>query len=415
MAATGAIRMRRQAGLSLIELMVALTLGAFLLIGLVQLFSASRQAFAASQGLSRVQETGRTAVDWMQRDVRMAGHLGCVSDQAVFASANPRFQNLLEVRASAGPPIVLAAPAPFLYQLGNGVQGFEANGTGPAGTLILSAVENPAGAAAGAWTPDLPAELGPILAAGEGRAVPGSDIIVVRYFSAESIPVQLLAPGAVSTITLPPGTNAANPDFLRAGGIYGISDCIQAAAFQLSGVAGDTLTVNAAGLNLRAFDGTAQFAQGSVMYRVEAAVYYVGIGANGQPSLFRWLANPTAAGLNPRREELLDGVETMQLQFGIDTAPALSLPDGLINVYSAATAVNTVGGAVPGMAVENQWRRSGAVRIGLLVRSPERAQSQAAVASEYQVNGVTVTTFEDGRVRHVYETVVAMRNRLFGN
>jgi type IV pilus assembly protein PilW len=406
----------RASGLSLIELMVALALGAFLILGLVQLFSASRSTFLASEGLSRVQETGRTAMDWMQRDLRMAGHMGCVSDQAVFLGSAPRFQNLLEQLAAVGPPAVAAVPPPFFYRVGSGVQGFEATGTGVNDIVDRSVVENPAGTAAVAsWTPSLPADLSPILAAGVGQAVEGSDVVVVRYFSAESLPVELVVPGVPSVVRLPAGTAAAaNPDFLEPGAIYGLNDCIQAAVFQLTSVAGDELTVAQSGLNVRTFDGTAQFAQGSMLYRVESVVYYVGVGASGQPALFRWFATPNGANVNAQREELLDGVEMLQAQYGLDTTAALSLPDGTVDTMRVAAPINQDNQVILGMQVRGQWLRAGTVRIGVLVRSPQGAQSQAP-EDDYVVNGTTVTTFADGRVRQVYESTVAMRNRLFGN
>lgn len=404
-------------GLSLIELMVALALGAFLILGLVQLFSASRSTFLASEGLSRVQETGRTAMDWMQRDLRMAGHMGCVSDQSIFLGSAPRFQNLLELLAAAGPPPVAAVPPPFLYRVGSGIQGFEATGTGVNDNLDRSGSENPPGTAAvGSWTPALPADLAPILAGGVGQAVTGSDIIVVRYFSAESVPVELVVPGAPSLVRLPAGTAAANPDFFQPGAVYGLNDCIQSAVFQLTSQVGDELTVAASGLNRRTFDGSAQFAQGTMMHRVEAVAYYVGVGTNGQPALFRWFAQPTIAGINAQREELLDGVEMIQAQFGLDTVAALALPDGTVDAMRVAAPINQDNQVIAGMPVRGQWLRAGTVRVGILVRSPQVAQSQAANDTDlYVVNGVNVTAFADNRVRQVYETTVAMRNRLFGN
>lgn len=413
---------RRQRGLSLIELMIALTLGTFLILGLVQLFSASRQAFLASEGLSRVQETGRTAIEWMQRDLRMAGHLGCVSDQAVFLSNPPKFTNLLEVLASAGPPIVVAVPPPYLLDVSSGIQGFEAVGSGPADTLDLSGTENPpASTSVNDWNPPLPAALSDLVTVGAGQAVAGSDVVVVRYFSPETLPVQLLAPGAPSTITLPPGTRAANPDFrIRNGDVYGLNDCIQAATFQLSANSGDVLTVQASGLNLRAFDGTATFAQGTQLHRVETKVYYVGLTARGTPALYQMLPDISGAAVNSRREELLDGVETLQFQFGTDTAPAAALPDGVINAYTTAEPLNTDGSVITGMTFTQQWRRAGTARIGLLVRSPERAQSDGArdgagALIPIDVNGTDVAPFDDQRVRQVYASTIAMRNRLFGN
>lgn len=74
----------RAAGLSLIEMMIALVIGLVLLLGVIQVFSASRTAFQLSEGASRAQENARFALDFLARDIRMAGHFGCVNDQAHF-------------------------------------------------------------------------------------------------------------------------------------------------------------------------------------------------------------------------------------------------------------------------------------------------------------------------------------------
>ena len=73
---------RTSQGLSLIELMIALLIGTILLLGVVQVFGASRTAYQLSEGMSRTQENARFALDYLQRDIRMAGHFGCVNDQA---------------------------------------------------------------------------------------------------------------------------------------------------------------------------------------------------------------------------------------------------------------------------------------------------------------------------------------------
>src|SRR5690606_40813368 len=72
----------RSAGVTLIELLVALAIGAVLMLGLVQVFAASRSAYQMSEGMARVQENSRFAMDFIQRDLRMAGHFGCSTDQA---------------------------------------------------------------------------------------------------------------------------------------------------------------------------------------------------------------------------------------------------------------------------------------------------------------------------------------------
>lgn len=68
---------RTAAGFSLVELMVALALSMLLLLGVVAIFSSSRVASESTDQLSRIQETGRFALDEMSRRVRSAGFSGC--------------------------------------------------------------------------------------------------------------------------------------------------------------------------------------------------------------------------------------------------------------------------------------------------------------------------------------------------
>ncbi len=66
----------RQAGVGLIELMVALVLGLFLIFGAVTIYQQSRTAFRTTEAVARLQEVGRLAMDVMESDVRMASYWG---------------------------------------------------------------------------------------------------------------------------------------------------------------------------------------------------------------------------------------------------------------------------------------------------------------------------------------------------
>lgn len=63
-----------QRGLTLVEILVALTISAFLIAGVIQLFVGSKQTYRGHDALSRIQENGRFAIDTMARDIRMAGY-----------------------------------------------------------------------------------------------------------------------------------------------------------------------------------------------------------------------------------------------------------------------------------------------------------------------------------------------------
>lgn len=64
------------AGVTLVELMVALSIGSFLIIGAVQVYNQSRQAFVINESIARVQETAQFALDTIEADLRMASNWG---------------------------------------------------------------------------------------------------------------------------------------------------------------------------------------------------------------------------------------------------------------------------------------------------------------------------------------------------
>ena len=66
-------RKKAQQGFSLVELMIAMLLGLLLLVGVVNLFLGSSQTYRLQEALFRVQESGRFALDIIQRDLLNAG------------------------------------------------------------------------------------------------------------------------------------------------------------------------------------------------------------------------------------------------------------------------------------------------------------------------------------------------------
>lgn len=71
--------LRRQAGMTLVEILVALAIGSFLMIGAVQVYNQSRQAFVINESIARVQETAQFAMDTLEADLRMASNWGRTS------------------------------------------------------------------------------------------------------------------------------------------------------------------------------------------------------------------------------------------------------------------------------------------------------------------------------------------------
>ena len=69
-----------QKGMSLVELMVAITLGIFIAGALVSLFINSKENYRLNENMSRLQENARFAVAFLAHDLRMTDYRTCVTD-----------------------------------------------------------------------------------------------------------------------------------------------------------------------------------------------------------------------------------------------------------------------------------------------------------------------------------------------
>ena len=69
---------QRQNGLTLVEIMVAITISLILLAGVVKIFQSAKQSYNIQQALSRIQENARLMTDVMIRDITTSGYMGCL-------------------------------------------------------------------------------------------------------------------------------------------------------------------------------------------------------------------------------------------------------------------------------------------------------------------------------------------------
>lgn len=394
------IRRLSQQGLSLIELMIAMLIGLLLILGVLQVFSASRVSYQLSEGMSRTQENSRFAIDMLQRDIRMAGHFGCISDQALNPWGKPStFASSFE--NNAGVP-----PTESALRFDLSIQGFDAQGSAPGDSLTLLATPTAGG---GVYTPALPADVQTAIGA---RLIPGSDVLALRYLLPEGVPVT-----EVSGSTNQPGLKfeTAKWDILRNGmtspGLFGISDCTQAQVFQANTAAAGLVKMGAAANNRVATFKTALSGSQMMLYRAESVVYFIGRNDAGRPSLYRARFNaPPGGALTHELMEVVEGIENMQLLYGVDRRGLASgRYSGVIDHQSTAQQI-AAGGANGNPA---GWRNVGLVQVGLLASSPEHSASRRP-DNNLSMLGVSYTLPTDARYRAVYETTVALRNRLFG-
>lgn len=88
----------RQRGFNLIELMISMVIGLFIMAGVISLFLSNRQTFQSNQGLFQIQESMRMAFEILSRDLRHTGFTPCGNQNKVanVLNASTANGNLLE-------------------------------------------------------------------------------------------------------------------------------------------------------------------------------------------------------------------------------------------------------------------------------------------------------------------------------
>lgn len=124
------IRRNRQHGLTLIEMMVAMTLSVLVAGTMVVLFANSKETYNLNENLARLQENGRFAMHLISRDLRWADYRGCLTQDllpnAITGSNNSGLNNSDTVTIVYQPNDCLNSPnttVTMAYSIAEGASG----------------------------------------------------------------------------------------------------------------------------------------------------------------------------------------------------------------------------------------------------------------------------------------------------
>ena len=398
----------RNRGFSLVELMVAITIGLIITIAVAQVFLQSQATYRVDEGLARAQENGRFAVEFVSRELRHAGYYGC-------RAARGKRDIKTEDGQFHGWDLYSAARFDITPMLAIPLNGIEAPGTAPGNTILAGATVPTAPAAASIAT----AAWGGPIAIPNGGILPGTDAITLLRIN--PVGIQLAPP----FLDIPDFTSvfvdhsSAALSGLTAGDTLFMTDCKVGALFRVSQIttAGATDTLlhdasmnrcpnwlpptrasgNAATANCTGFVMDPARAE---LSRLEFITYYIGVNSNNVPGLFMWRTGPDWVG---PAQELVEGVENMQILYGEDTALNA---DGSRSPRSADR-------YVPASLVAN-WANVVSARIAFLVRSQNASLTGTEIGwdpTTFNLLGTTVGPINDTQRRRVFTTTVQLRNR----
>lgn len=366
---------RRQLGLSLVELLIGLLIGLFALGVMSQVFITTKHSNRVLLAETDLQENARFAFSIITNLVQKSGNLGCKTSNELNTKSLLNFDE-------------------DTFRPWRGIEGWDAVNThyGDTYTTAVDALtlKTPTDHWSGASDSVLDSGI---------SSVPSSDILKVWYISDSSASVSTVS---ATEVTFPKTD-------IEQGDVVVLNDCKTLTLLQVcecdtgdrtacSGT-DERIDISPAACNSpgnKAFDpmginlGTAHIS------KLEQAVFSIGKRDEKQSNISSLFIHRLGKdGKLGAREEILEGVESMQLQYGEDRNNDMS-PD----YYVSADEVQ-------------DWRNVVSIRIGLLMRSFRKH-----LFTEPQIvnfNGARVSIEEgDSYLRRVYTSTVSLRNRSIG-
>jgi type IV pilus assembly protein PilW len=335
----------KQHGLTLVEIMIAITISVVLLAGVGKIFVSSKHTYRVQDALSRVQENGRFAADFLTRSIRMAGYSGCNN------ISNPVNMVDLDHDGTADP---------FSEFTTDALIGLE-------------------------YT-DLPIALTSTVSLTAAEVEPDTDVIILMNASPDEN-VTLVGNLTVSNANVQLDPAAAG--LYQADDVLIVSDCESTDVFAAANIStGSKITIAHSSTNNTGNFLSKTYGEDAVVLRLTKTAYYIATNARGNPALFRKRLDH---GTTMITEELAEGIEDMQFQYGEDVNG-----DGVANRYVDADAAGI------------DMSRIVSVRLGLLVHTVE--DKIATEPQTYTFTGQT-TTPADQRLRREFYTVIKLRNR----
>ncbi|GAB1261383.1 PilW family protein [Aurantivibrio plasticivorans] len=342
-------------GFSLIELLVALAISAIILAGVVQIFLGSKQAENLTMSLARLQESGRFVTDTLSKEFRLAGFQGCIDPNQDFIDATSILANGFSLTDISN-QVIEGGETPTA---GGDVSLFS-------GGVVIT------------------------------DAIGGTDVVSLTYASPsyEELDSDMTTPSSDIVIT-DNSTGFAQNDILLITNCSGGGSFIFKATSVGSGTPPITITHTTTSNSSDAF-GTTVFFEDDRVQRIANNTYYIRLNPRGIRSLYRRSFNGTV-------EELIEGVENLQIQYGHydDKGTANSSDDSLRWV----TAADINGSA------SLEWRNVVSMKAAVLISDDIDVLAENGPATYAMLDANVAPVSADKKLRRVFSTSAKVRNR----
>lgn len=363
-------RNQHVAGFTIIELMIALAIGLVISGAVLYVYVGVIGTSNAHRAMARLQENVRFTYELFSREIRMAGSDACGAASVANVVVGSNWYSSFATGA---------------------LTGYEATTSGSPATGLPADVTS-ALADRDAIT-ILHADNSASLAiTGHNPSSAQIDLSASSDLQKGEILVACSADGTHAAIFQMTGPNSADPSHVvHSTGVAGVSpgNCSKKLGLPIPSPC-DASTPASQGTDYT-------FGNGSRLMRLSGMTYFIRNNPNGIPSLYHQKLGVSGGTAATAAEELVEGVQDMQLTYGVDTDVSNdSAQKGMrVDQYVAANAVT-------------DWTRVLAVKVSLLFQTAE--DNVAKGPQTYTYNGSTVTA-SDRRIRKTATQVVRLRNR----
>ncbi|MGH8147084.1 MAG: PilW family protein [Rhodanobacteraceae bacterium] len=442
---------RRMAGLSLIEMMIALVMALIVAAGIISVFESTSSSNKVQAQLATLQEEGRFAIHSLRNDLANAngGYCSNTGGNAQVTSSN------LYLDALRSPTIYANAVATVNAVFADDTTALP--GPNPDGPYALPAVIYMRGYECTATAPCKPSLTAlavpngvPAMGTAVGDRVKGADVLTLRYLkpgsgwalvpSTSATGSYMETTGGTTTITLRPLTSAGEPPATTfTGSLAMLADCSNAQVFAVSN-AGGVLTVTGAnyaqplditeGAAPRVFDFDDDF---------QTVTYYLRVVCADGSSPCVHTTGELVRRFNGKDQPLVRGVERLDFEYGIVDANGNT---EYLDAEKVSTGVDAGGNSIPcppGISTNLQagmpgntpatgclWRAVQTIQVHILMdgQTPLYTMTPAEMYYIYSPDGDTTPEkpsahtikpktdqgFPQHLLRREFTTVVALRN-----
>lgn len=270
------------AGYTLVEMLIAMVIGLFLLAGAFQITQANKRNNVLQKNIQQVQKDGRFGVDHLTYAIKTAGYSG------FYESLFNGVENLINT------------PTNIKWDVSIPVSGYDNVATDD----IIARITN---------------------------FTPNTDVLLLKGMSSNSASVLNNVDSSNIVVDVPSN--------FTAGDIVLVSDADQASLLQVSSISravtGDTLTL-ASGAGTPGNSGLLNYSfnADSEISKYEVQMFYIKNGRNGLPALFKTMLINKAGTVSLQENELVSGIKDMQISYGIDNNN-----DQILDAYNDASAI----------------------------------------------------------------------------